>query len=110
MIPFVVLRLQSEAGRIEGSHNILRTRIRPVTAQLDLNKLTQSGEGIREPSLTRSEKPVAVAAVSEVRITNADNFGVWPQRVRTPEALLYAVTAFVELQKTIHEFAASLVL
>ena len=55
--------------------------------------------------MTISAKPVGVAAVSQVWITKADNFGLWPQSERMPDALLCAphekLTAFLEIEAAI---------
>jgi hypothetical protein len=60
----------------------------------------------RRPSSTISAKPDGVAAVSQARVAKADNFGLWPQSVRTPDALLCTrmtcLLHFWELPATIH--------
>ena len=55
--------------------------------------------------MTILKKPIGRAPVSQVRITTADNFGLWPQRVKTRDAFILrgngVLTAFIELEATI---------
>jgi hypothetical protein len=56
-------------------------------------------------TMSSSRKPIGLAPVSRVRITTADNFGLWPQRVKTRDAFIFradgVLTAFIELEATI---------
>ena len=39
-------------------------------------------------TMSSPRKPIGLAPVSQVRITTADNFGLWPQRVKTRDAFI----------------------
>ena len=53
-----------------------------------------------------SAKLDGIAAVSQLRITSGDNFGLWPQSAATLDALFVRAdemrTAFLELQAAIY--------
>ena len=59
----------------------------------------------KDVNRTREGRGKASAPVSQVRITTADNFGLWPQRVKTRDAFILradgVLTAFIELEATI---------
>ena len=82
------LRTPHERRAAEGAAKRANLKCRTCAKPLaDAQRATA-----RYCNVTISGKPVGIAAVSQVRITKADNFGLWPQSVRTPDALLCTPT------------------